>query len=64
MTADQAVSRYVAEILRIVSQRASIEVEVVEAAREAMRQRGAEADVVALAGEIAGTVFRRRMWGG
>lgn len=64
MTAEQAVSRYVAEILRVVSQRASIEVEVVEAARDMLRGKGAGDAVVDLAGEIAGRVFRRRMWGG
>lgn len=62
MTADQAVERLTGEILRVVSQRAAIEVEIVQSAREAMRQQGAEHDVVELAGEIAGIVFRRRMW--
>lgn len=62
MTTEQAVERYVAEILRIVGQRAGLEVEVTQAAREAMRRNHADEDVVALAGEIAGTVFRRRMW--
>jgi len=64
MTAEQAVSRYVAEILRVVSQRARIEVEVVEAARQMAARNGYAGDVVRRSGEIAADVVRRRMWGG
>jgi hypothetical protein len=64
MTAEQAVGQYVGEILRVVGQRADMEVAFVESARRAMRRQGHGETIVELAGEIAGEVFRRRMWAG
>lgn len=64
MTVDQAVAHYVVEILRVVGQRAGAEVAFSDAARRAMQRQGHSAVVVELAGEIAGEVFRRRMWAG
>jgi hypothetical protein len=64
MTLEQAVAHYVVEILRVVGQRAGMEVAFVESARRAMRRQGHGDAVVEQAGEIAGEVFRRRMWAG
>lgn len=62
MTAEQAVSRYVAEILRVVNQRASIEVEAVSRARQHMQSVGGNAAWCDVAAHIASNLVRRKLW--
>lgn len=64
MDAQQAVERYVTEILRVVGQRAKLEVEVVEAAKRRVHDHPDNDLFATLVGEIATKAFRRELWRG
>lgn len=64
MTPEQAVSRYVDEILRVVRMRAALETEAVRRVRACATAQGCNPAVVEIAAELTASKVRGYLWHG